>query len=1035
MADAPPAQGAPAAPSRIRVPTKDEYERLGRSALDHCTVHLTVEQRGENGQPVRTSGTGLVIRQAKPGVCDGLILTCLHVLQEGGREAARIHAQRHEEARFACEVEPVFVHADDDWAIVAFKDQPGKNPSEIPKVLRAERSPPQPGFDVGAEASPNLFLVDFVGADPRLRYQSALACKPELVHGRAPTWPAPADVLAYRYFVGSEPGSSGAALVNPCGEVLGLHGSSEPYGAVRLGRAVCIERILTRLRRQGIPTDFDAVPDKPTLLPPMVAQDVGGGTPSQGTGEASGEEDGRGARWQGVLAGIATAVLGVGAIFVVSARPPAVDFYNDLLGCWRTEDAAEHAAGQVESARHERQTALELDDPQAVVAAGERLGEWYYYGAFADYLYLVDCATPERPKACPSAPARPSCDEHTRSKVLLRLNSQLASARTTHDDAQRRLEGDGSFGEDIARRMRRRGAYLDWLELMVKLRFGEWDQDALLTLTRTFEGKHPCSKHVQTATLLRSLVSSRLRDPETAFEAIKAALGRVDTPPSEACAGELSPDVQKTREWGSDFGQLTMPELAHCYEERTPQRPVAEAVFCATYHEMVASTRRSDLALSERCKALGLPGSPAHRTARTLLEGLERRMSGQTWVVECARAWPPQTPRAEAASATLGDTKASEPAATVEGPSEASPREELAEAATPWGETAGSSTCRVTGAQVVRPMARDEEQPIAFIEHRGRGKEVPRFLVRQGERFASKVAVAGDRVVVALALIRDDRIEDTRVFALACEDPSRKRLEPATVARHDGEVWSLMLVESRKKPGTYWLLVLGADRAGQPELWAGRPWRASASMQRLERVAKFGVKPADGFSPRLELYDLERGGVKRPIVNVRLGVEHGELWEESPELDKRKTNWRRAGTKIAGHPQPFAPELIKQSPDAHWLATTCTVEGSPDVVRTCITRDTAYEITAELTADGERFVLPWEVDPRPDALAVSDKGIIYVHEDAVLFRAWEARGKGRRLTTCVGGSVSILPDGEGGEEAAIVCPEAGNYTHVRIVDL
>lgn len=320
--------------------------RLGRSALDHCTVHLTVEQRGENGRPTTTSGTGIVIRQAKPGARDGLILTCLHVLQEGGREATRIQARQHDGAPFECEVEPVFVDAADDWAIVAFKDQPGKNPPEIPKVQRAERSPPRPGFEVGAEASPNLFLVDFVGADPRLRYQSALAYEPELVHGRAPKrpGPGPADVLAYRYFVGSEPGSSGAALVNPRGEVLGLHGSSEPYGALRLGRAVCIERILTRLRRQGIPTDFDAVPGRPTLLPPMVAQDVGGGTPSQGADEASREEDGQGARWKGVLAGIAAAVLGIGAIFVVYDRPPAVDFYNDLLGCWRTEDAAEHAA-------------------------------------------------------------------------------------------------------------------------------------------------------------------------------------------------------------------------------------------------------------------------------------------------------------------------------------------------------------------------------------------------------------------------------------------------------------------------------------------------------------------------------------------------------------------------------------------------------------------------------------------------------------------------------------------------------------------
>lgn len=1038
MAEARPAQGAPAAPSHIRSPTKDDYDRLGRSALEHRTVHLTVEPCSDNRIPARTSGTGLIIRQVKPDVHDGLILTCLHVVQDGGRKAARIDARRYEGTPFPCVVEPVFVDAADDWAILAFKDQSGWNAPEVRKVKRAEGSPSRPAFNDGAEASPNLFLADFVGADPRLRYQSALACEPELIPGRAPEGRRPSDVLAYRYFVNSEPGSSGAPLVNLDGEILGLHGSSEPCGKVRIGRALCIERILTRLRRQGIETDFDAAPDSAPLPASLSAQDVGGGAPSQGAGAAPGDDEGaRRARWKRVLVGVAMAVLGVGGIFVVNDRPRAVDFYNDLLGCWRTLDAAEHAAEQVEIARRERQAALELDDTRAVAVAGERLGDWYYYGAFADFLYLVDCASPERPKACPSAPARPSCDERTRSRVLLHLHSQLASARTAHEDVRRRLDGNGAIAPDVAQLVAYRAAYIDWLELMVKVRFGEWDQDALLTLTSSLERTHRCSKHVQTATLWRSLVAFRLLDLETAFEAIKAALDRVDAPPIEACAEEVSLDPQKRSKWEGEFGQLTMPELAHCHEERAPQLMVAQAVLCAAYHEMVANTRRSDIALSERCKSLGLPGTPARRTARTLLVGLDRRMAGEAWVIECAPGGAPQALRTDTPSATLGDARASPPATRVTSSDTEAPADELADGATPWGETAGSSTCRVTGAQVVRPMARDEERPIAFIEHRGVVKAAPHFLVRRGERFASKVAVAGDRVVVALSLIHDDRVKETRVFALACDQPSstRERLEQAMVGRHDGEVWSLQLVESTKKRGTYWLLVLGADREGQPELWAGRPWRSSRSLQQLELVAEFDSRPADGFSPRLELFDLEGRNAKRPIVNVRLGVEHGELWEESSELDKGKARWRRAGKKVAGHPQPFAPELIEQSPDADWLATTCMVEGSPTAVRACIARNTAYEINDELAASGVRFVLPWEVDPRPDALAVSDKGIIYVHEDAVRFWAWDARGEGRRLATCVGGSVSILPVAGGGEEAAIVCPEAGNYTHVRIVDL
>lgn len=944
------------APAPIRHAADKDLLRLERAGLNAFVVALDVELRTDEGKSISSAGTGLIIRSPR-GREPGLILTCAHVLSVGGRQTIRIQARHDQKGWWNCSEKPLHIDATDDWAIVSFREEEEGIASAAP-LISAAKVPSFPGFDDGAPATGNLFVVAFAGKDPKLRRTPALAASFEPIHGMVDADQEESsigDARAFRYFVSTEPGTSGAPLVTETGEILGVHGSSEPCREgqeTRIGRAVSIHRIMRQLALRGIRTDIDQGGDSPEVDSPEVDQ--------RGWSKRAWGSVKRHKHW--VAASLVLVGLGIAA-YLLLAKSQA-DFYKDLLGCWFTQDAREYAEERLQDANERLGQAIDERDLRGRAIASADVIEWNYYAAFSDYMALVDRAAPSRPlknQGCrelgpPPERGMPVVD----STILDRIQTRLEEIKRVW--GQRPMLG--SAGDDAAHDAlqcaERRMGYVDWLRMLVAVRFGDDSEKSLLDRMHLFPALHPCSKHAQSMSLMIALMALRRGDFQGAYVALETGVRRIGQSISGSCAEVALTSPQEVQ---AGFGQLTMPELAHCFGKA--QVDEAKSVFCAAYMEAKSRAASPHQALEELCAPMGSEiGTPAHLTVLTLLEQLRRRAAHEDWVVECVDPGvvaslprtlvsdPPATPpAAEEApavvpkspnpgleepaggagrrNATGAEVRPSDvPSGSVDSVNSkagtpAGPRPDVG--ASNKSKCVASALLEPTPAKVDRTM-----QTLAKLAYDGVAMDSPSYPVPEGRTITTSVHVEGDVLVLVVRVRLGEKVESSTIYAVSCASVESKwsAFSQHEVAQFKGDVSPVVLMPSRYRLACVWLFMIGDDGTGAPRIQVAD---LRISGKKLSRKSIETTNVDLKSSPKVGLPTLEKFRSKngsRVVFSIGVVYDEGrkEMWREFMRADKDMKFWRATDEKSTR-----VDEYWPGDSDVDVLASVTTASAIPEV--------------------------------------------------------------------------------------------------------
>jgi len=941
------------APSLIRHAANEDLARLQPANLRFFVVLIDVEQKTDEGKPVRGTGTGLIIRSPRAGK-PGLILTCAHVLSGGGRETIKVRAYRDGEGAWDCSADPLHLDTSDDWAVVTFDKK--LDPVADVRLKCAVQVPKTPGFSPAEPASGNLFVVDFPGKDPRLRNDSALAQGFEYAHCKVGDNAVDRncdDVRAYRYFVGTEPGTSGSPVVTASGEILGLHGSSEICNdglPTRLGRALSIHRILRQLALRNIATDIDgACLPVPVASVPVVPVPV----VPEGPGRLE-----KAWTWLKRRRGWIAAALALTCTFAyyllkatptptAAPEPSLKDFYTQLLTCWFSADGREYAEKKVTETTLGLNEANDGEDEAKKATATSRVIDWNYYAAYSDFMLLVDCAAPSRPKGdgtCKEYGPAPQCSVLDVS--LRRIKARLDEVDRIWDRRPKPSVPDAETKTALAR-AKSRTAYADWLEVMVSTRFGDFNEDTLLARMHSFQSLHPCSKHVQSMSLTTALLSLNRKKYGDAFKSLGVGLRRVDGPITAPCF----PDPDEAEEIKDDFAFLTMPELAHCFER--PKEREARSIFCATYMETKRLAGTAEPELEARC-GLAPVKAEAQHTVKTLLEQLERRVAGKSWIVGCVGAevpavsppFTPPVPRSQpgfpvpapapvqkpstesAGGATDGEGTQPEapaqPGGTAGKPgarsvaaqgdassiagqrvADSAPANEATQSDTNMveeGKAVESGKCTAIGLRQTTAAANDRAmRSMAKLTYSGGPVLAPAYPVPEGRTLTTSVHLEGELLVLVARVKLGTKVESSTVYAVNCGavEASWAEFSQHEVAQFKGDLSPLVLVPSKYKIACVWLFMIGDDGSGAPRIQVA-DLRLTGKKLSCKGVETTNIDRGSGaMLPTLEKFRSKEGR-KVDSINVRYDEERKEVWREFPRPDKNMKFWRATAEKSAG---------------------------------------------------------------------------------------------------------------------------------------